>query len=58
MRGDAFKKVSDRNNNILSRAIVYDEGDKQSIEIVMKLFSEEVEHINFFPFFNMNFTYR
>ena len=32
VRGEAFKEVSDRNNKILSRAIVYNEADKQSIE--------------------------
>ena len=39
----AFKDVCDRNNALLSRAIVYEEADKQNIEIAMQVFSEEVE---------------
>ena len=43
VRSSAFKEVCDRNNALLSRAIVYEEADKQNIEIAMQVFSEEVE---------------
>ena len=43
MRSSEFKEVCDRNNALLSRAIVYEEADKQNIEIAMQVFSEEVE---------------
>ena len=43
VRSSAFKEVCDRNNALLSRTIVYEEADKQNIEIAMQVFSEEVE---------------
>ena len=43
VRSNAFREVCDRNNALLSREIVYDEADKQNIEIAMQVFSEEVE---------------
>ena len=43
VRSSALKEVCDRNNALLSRAIVYEEADKQNIEIAMQVFSEEVE---------------
>ena len=43
VRSSAFKEVCDRNNALLSKAIVYEEADKQNIEIAMQVFSEEVE---------------
>ena len=43
MRSNAFREVCDRNNTLLLQAIVYEEADKQNIEIAMQVFSEEVE---------------
>ena len=44
VRSNAFREVCDCNNELLSRAIVYEEADKQSIEMALKVFSEEVEN--------------
>ena len=39
----AFKDVSDRNNDILSRAVVYELVDKQNLDVALHFFSVEVE---------------
>ena len=44
VRSNAFREIYDQNNELLSRAIVYEEADKQSIEMALKVFSEEVEN--------------
>lgn len=43
VRAQAFKEVCERNNDILSRPVVFDCIDKQNCEIAMQVFSEEVE---------------
>ena len=40
----AFQNVSSRNNDLLSRAVVYELVDKQNLEVALHFFSEEVEH--------------
>ena len=43
VRAEAFLEVSDRNNDLLSRALLTEDIDKQNLEVALHIFREEVE---------------
>ena len=43
VRAEAFLEVSERNNDLLSRALLTEEVDKQNLEVALHIFREDVE---------------
>ena len=43
VRAEAFLEVSERNNDLLSRALLTEEVDKQNFEVALHIFREDVE---------------
>ena len=43
VKAEAFLEVSERNNDLLSRALLTEEVDKQNLEVALHIFREEVD---------------